>query len=72
MNEDDSLREEGFSFKMIPTPRGISSGCGFSIKIDSDNIQISDNLTKRENSIERIYLLYIKQGSKYYEEIYRR
>ena len=72
MKEEDSLLSEGFFLKMIPTPRGISSECGFSIKIDTDDIKITGKLTDRENFIEKIYLMYLKKRSKMYEEIYRR
>ena len=72
MKEEEQLRKEDFFIKMIPTPRGISSECGFSIKIESDDLDITEKLTKKENSIERIYLMYLKNRSKKYEEIYRR
>ncbi len=72
MKEEDDLQGLEFSVKMIPTPRGISSECGFSIKIVCDDITITETLTQRDNSIEKIFLLYEKQRSKHYEEIYRR
>jgi len=72
MAEEENLLSEGFSIKMIPTPRGISSECGFSIKVQSDDLNITDKLTDRNNTIEKIYLLYKRQRSKHYEEIYRR
>jgi len=72
MKEEESLLAEGFSLKMIPTPRGISSECGFSIKINSGDLNITEHLTKRDNSIESIYLIYLKNRRKEYEEIYRR
>jgi len=72
MREEESLLAEGYKLKMIPTPRGISSECGFSIKIDSPELNITEILTNRDNSIERIYLTYLKNRRKEYEEIYRR
>ncbi len=72
MKEEDSLKKRGLTLKMIPTPREISSECGFSIKIDSDNDDITRQLTEKENSIEKIYLIFRKNRSKQYEEIYRR
>lgn len=72
MKEEDSLKNTDLSVKMIPTPRGISSECGFSLKIDSDNIEITEILTQRDNVINKIYLLYLKNRSKQYEKIYRR
>lgn len=72
MKEEEDLQDLNISLKIIPTPRGISSECGFSIKIESDDVTITEKLTQRDNSIEKIFLLYEKQRSKHYEEIYRR
>lgn len=72
MKEEEDLLNDNFSLKMIPTPRGISSECGFSIKIESSELNITERLTERDNSIEKIYLMYLIQRSKQYEEIYRR
>ena len=72
MKEEVLLRSLGYTIKMIPTPRGISSECGFSIKIESEDLDITAKLTSRETSIERIFLLYMNKRSKQYEEIYRR
>lgn len=72
MKEEEELQELDVSVKMIPTPRGISSECGFSIKIQCDDVTITEKLTNRDNSIDKIYLLYRQQRSNQYEEIYRR
>lgn len=72
MEEEKNLLNHGETIKMIPTPRGISSECGFSIRVQSNDINITEKLTIRKNAIERIYLLYQKQRRKHYEEIYRR
>ncbi|MDA3812051.1 MAG: DUF3343 domain-containing protein [Spirochaetaceae bacterium] len=72
MKEEVSLLQQGFALKMIPTPRGISSECGFSIKVESEDLNITEQLTIEVNSIERIYLLYLNKRKKNYEEIYRR
>ena len=72
LEEEEKLQESDFIIKMIPTPRGISSDCGFSIRVDSNELSITEQLTKNDNSIERIYLIYERQRSKNYEEIYRR
>lgn len=72
MDEERRLKEEGFVMKMIPTPRGISSECGFSIRVDSEGDSITEVLTARKNSIDRIYLQHFVERNKKYEEIYRR
>lgn len=72
MSEETRLADLGMVIKMIPTPRGISSECGFSIRLESDDLAITQKLTEKNHCIERIYLQYMKERSKAYEEIYRR
>ena len=60
MKEEESLKKRGFLIKMIPTPRGISSECGFSIRVETDNENITRQLTEEVNSIEIIYLIFGK------------
>lgn len=72
MEEEERLISSGYKLKMIPTPRGISSECGFSIKLSSEDPSITSGLTEKDNKIMRIYLLYWKNRRKCYEEIYRR
>ena len=72
MEEEERLSEGGVSMKLIPTPRAISSECGFSIKVKSDDLSIAEKLTEGPNCIDKIYLQYTTGGSRKYEEIYKR
>ncbi|MBN2657611.1 MAG: DUF3343 domain-containing protein [Spirochaetales bacterium] len=72
MEEEERLDEGGYNMKLIPTPREISSECGFSIRVKSENPAVTEELTGGPNTIERIYLQYNSGGSRKYEEIYKR
>jgi len=72
MKEEERLSEGGISMKLIPTPREISSECGFSIKVKSVDLSIAEKLTEGPNSIDKIYLQYTTGGNRKYEEIYKR
>lgn len=72
MTAEEFLKSVGYMIKMIPTPRQISSECGFSIRVRTENTAVSEELTNRLDTIERIYLQYTAGGSRKYEEIYKR
>ena len=56
-----------FNSEMIPTPREISSECGFSILVNNIN---SLNFFKDTIEYDTIYNIIIKGGEKKYEKIY--
>ncbi len=72
MKEEETLKKKGYFIKTIPTPRAISSECGFSLKLESEADNITEKLTENTNLIDKIYLIYTTERSKQYEEIYRR
>ena len=45
MNGEKSLKEEGFIFKMMPTPTAITQSCGICIRIEDKNY--IDEIIKR-------------------------
>ena len=64
MNGEKSLKEEGFIFKMMPTPTAITQSCGICIRIEDKNyideiiksniINYKGIYTKEENKFEKI------------------
>lgn len=64
MNGEKSLKEEGFIFKMMPTPTAITQSCGICIRIEEKKyideiikrniINYKGIYTKEENKFEKI------------------
>ena len=52
------LKEEGFTIKMIPVPRHVSSDCGSCVKIKvEDKDRVLEILKQRNAQFDRIELL---------------
>jgi len=52
------LKEEGFTIKMIPVPRHVSSDCGSCVKIKVENKdRVLEILKQRNAQFDRIELL---------------
>lgn len=64
MNGEKSLKEEGFVFKMMPTPTAITQSCGICIRMEDKSyideiikrniISYKGIYTKEENKFEKI------------------
>ncbi len=64
MNGEKSLKEEGFTFKMMPTPTAITQSCGICIRIEEKKyideilerniISYKNIYTKEENTFKKV------------------
>ena len=55
---EETLKEKGYQFKMIPVPRVISSSCGTALRCDCGDLEsVRESLINREVEIEAYYRL---------------
>jgi len=63
-------KSAGMEMELIPTPREISSNCGFSLLIyRNDPKKIRQILEKEDIPFAKIFIIQQPNGEKYYEEI---
>ena len=65
MNGEKVLKEEGFNFRMMPTPTVITQSCGICVRIEDENY--IDEIIKR--NIIKYKGIYIKEDNIFKEVI---
>jgi len=66
---ENFCKSKHIKMELIPTPREISSNCGFSLLIYlNDVLEIRNEFVENEVIFNKIYQIKFQNGEKYYEE----
>lgn len=66
---EKKLKEKNLLVQLIPTPRSVSSRCGFSLKIEYTEMDIIQNAISEQNIKHTdIYKKILKEEITYYEK----
>lgn len=66
---EKKLKESDIIIQLIPTPRSVSSRCGFSLKIENTEIDIIQNtVSEKKIKYTDIYIKILKEEITYYEK----
>lgn len=70
LSGEKKIKESGIAVQLIPTPRSVSSRCGFSLQLsDIDLDIILDVLLNKKINYNDIYSKTLKDEITYYEKI---